>query len=89
MSRIFLYGSSNGIPFHRSTMTSDDVPMPRANRPGAACAIEPTDCARQAGPRVNAGMIAVPRRNDGAHTEARASGVKPSWPSASADHTSV
>ena len=33
--------------------------------------------------------MAVPRRSDGAHTEASASGVNPSAPSASADHTSV
>ncbi len=33
--------------------------------------------------------MAVPRRSDGVHTEASASGVKPSWPSASADQTSV
>ena len=77
------------MPFHPSTITFDDVPIPRTNRPGAACASEPTDCARQAGPRVNAGMIAVPSRNDGAHTEASVSGVNPSAPSDSADHTSV
>ena len=41
------------------------------------------------GPRVNAGTMAVPRRSDGAHTEASASGVKASAPLASADHTSV
>ena len=43
----------------------------------------------QAGPRVKAGTIAVPRRSDGAHTDASASGVKASAPFASADHTSV
>ena len=52
MSRTFLYGSSNGMPFHRSTITFDDVPMPRANRPGAASASEATHCASEAGPRV-------------------------------------
>ena len=38
MSRTRLYGSTNGTPFHRSTITFDDVPMPIANRPGAASA---------------------------------------------------
>ena len=63
--------------------------MPSTNRPGAACASDPVDCARHAGPRVNAGMIAVPSRSDGAHCDASTSGVKPSAPSDSADHTSV
>jgi hypothetical protein len=40
-------------------------------------------------PRVKAGTIALPRRNLGPHTDARASGVKASVPPASADHTSV
>ena len=52
MSRVFLYGSSNGMPFQRSTMTSDDVPMPNAKRPGAASAIAATLIAISAGPRV-------------------------------------
>jgi hypothetical protein len=77
------------MPFQPSTMTSDDVPTPRATRPGAACASEPALCARQPGPRVNAGTIAVPRRRDGAHAEASASGVKASAPLASDDQTSV
>ena len=42
-----------------------------------------------AGPRVKAGMMATPRRMDGAQVEARASGVNPSAPSASDDHRSV
>ena len=33
--------------------------------------------------------MAVPRRSDGAHTEARANGVKASVPAVSIDHTSV
>ena len=52
MSRVRLYGSSNGMPFQRSTMTFDDVPIPSANRPGAASASEPTHWASVAGPRV-------------------------------------
>ena len=59
-SRTFLYGSTNGMPFHRSTMTLLDEPMPMAKRPGAASASEATHWARQAGARVNAGTIAVP-----------------------------
>ena len=77
------------MPFHPSTITFDDVPMPKAKRPGAASASEATDCAMHAGPRVNAGTIAVPSRSDGAHTDASASGVKASAPLASDDHTSV
>ena len=52
MSRTCLYGSSKSMPFQRSTMTFDDVPMPMAKRPGAAWASEPTDWAKHAGPRV-------------------------------------
>ena len=77
------------MPFHPSTMTFDEVPIPNANRPGAASASDATDCAMSAGPRVNAGTMAHPSRRDGAHTEASASGVKASAPSASDYHTSV
>ncbi len=77
------------MPFQPSTITLEEVPMPKANRPGAASASVATLWARQAGPRVKAGTMAVPRRSDGAQTDARASGVKPSAPIASADHTSV
>ena len=89
MSRVFLNGSSNGMPFHRSTITLDDVPMPNASRPGAASASDATHWASVAGPRVNDGTIAEPRRSDGAHTEASVSGVNPSAPLASLDQTSV
>ena len=34
MSLVRWYGSSNGMPFHPSTMTFDDVPMPKANAAG-------------------------------------------------------
>ena len=77
------------MPFQPSTMTFDDVPMPSATGPGAAWASDPTLWARHAGPRVKAGTMAVPRRSDGAHTDASASGVKASAPLASDDHTSV
>ena len=52
MSRTWRYGSSKGMPFHRSTITFDEVPMPNATRPGAASARVATDCASSAGPRV-------------------------------------
>ena len=51
-SRTFLYGSTNGTPFHRSTITLLLLPMPIAKRPGAASASEATLCAKQAGERV-------------------------------------
>jgi hypothetical protein len=83
------YGWSNGIPFHPSTMTLDDVPTPRTNRPGAAWASDPALWASRPGPRVKAGTMAVPNRSDGAQAEASASGVKASAPLASDDQTSV
>ncbi len=52
VSRTRWYGFSNGSPFHRSTMTLDDVPMPRANRPGAAWHIDATVDASVCAPRV-------------------------------------
>jgi len=84
-----LYGSTKGTPFQRSTITLLLLPMPIANRPGAASASDATLCAKQAGERVYAGMIAVPRRSRGSQAAARASGVKPSAPSLSADQMSV
>ena len=45
--------------------------------------------AMRAGPLVNTGTMAVPSRIDGAHCDVRASGVKASVPSVSADHASV
>ena len=51
-SRTFLYGSSNGTPFQRSTMTLLDDPTPIANRPGAASASDATLWANSAGDRV-------------------------------------
>ena len=89
MSRVRLNGSSKAMSFHCSTITFDDDPMPRTNRPGAADAIDATDWAMSPGPRVNAGTIAVPRRSSGACTDASASGVNASAPLASDDHASV
>ena len=65
MSRTRLYGSSKGMPFQRSTITSDDVPIPNTNRPGAADATDATDWAMHAGPRVKAGTMALPSRSEG------------------------
>ena len=77
------------MPFQRSTITSEDVPSPRTNRPGAAWHMAATVWARVAAPRVNAGTIAVPSRKVGVHAAANASGVNASVPPASADHRSV
>ena len=64
MSRTRLYGSTNGTPFQRSTMTFDDVPMPIANRPGRGVGQRRHATApAHAGARVNAGTIAVPSRS--------------------------
>ena len=49
MSRVRLYGSSKGMPFQRSTITLDEVPMPSTKRPGAAWASEPTLLGQRAG----------------------------------------
>ena len=51
-SRTFLYGSSNGTPFQRSTITLLDEPIPIAKRPGAASASDATHWAKHAGARV-------------------------------------
>ena len=77
------------MPFHRPTITSEDEPIPRRNRPGAALASAAALWASRAGPRVNTGRMAVPRRSSGAQAAARASGVSPSVSLASADHASV
>ena len=89
MSRTRWYGLSNVMPFHRSTITSDDVPMPSAKRPGAAWHALATVDASVCAPRVYTGTIAVPNRNDGAHCAAATSGVNASYPPDSADHRSV
>jgi hypothetical protein len=88
-SRTRRYGCSNGIAFHRSTITLLLEPMPMATRPGAASARPATVWASAAGARVNAGTIAVPRRSRGSQAAASASGVNASRPSDSADQTSV
>ena len=89
VSRTRRYGSWNGMPFQFSTMTLDDVPIPSANRPGAAWTMLATVSASVAAPRVYAGTIAVPSRSDGVHAAASASGVKASAPPDSADQRSV
>ena len=88
-SRTFLYGSTNGTPFHFSTITLLDDPIPIANRPGAASASAATLCAITGAVRVYAGTIAVPNRKRGSHAAANASGVKASAPSVSADQISL
>ena len=88
-SRTFLYGSKNGTPFHFSTMTLLEEPIPIANRPGAASAIAATLCAITGAVRVYAGTIAVPNRSLGSHAAASARGVNASAPSVSADQISL
>jgi len=88
-SRTRAYGFSNGTPPHCSTMTDDPAPRPSTKRPGAASATPIALIANVNGARVYTLAIAVPRRNDGAHCDARSSGVNASMPSTSADHTSV
>ena len=56
---------------------------------GAASAMAATLIAMRPGPRVKAGTIAEPRRSDGVHAAARASGVNASVPPASLDQRSV
>ena len=70
-------------------MVSEEVPIPIANRPGAAWHMAATLCAKVAAPRVNTGTIAVPKRSFGAHAAAKARGVNASVPPASALHKSV
>ena len=89
MSRTRLYGSTKGVAFQRSTITSDDEPTPRAKRPGASSAMVAACMASNPGPRVYTGTTAVPSRSRSLATAASASGVKPSAPLASPVHTSV
>ena len=70
-------------------MTLLEDPIPIAKRPGAASAMDATDCANKAGLRVYAGTMAVPRRKRGSHAAASDNGVNASAPSASADQISV
>ncbi len=88
-SRAFLYGSSNSMPFQLPTITGLDVPSPSTKRPGATVAIVAADIAISAGPRVNAGTMAVPNRKVGSHVALNASGTNASVPAVSADHASV
>src|SRR5437660_1207043 len=57
------------MPFQRSTITSEDVPMPKTKRPGAASAMAATLMAMRPGPRVKAGTMATPRRACGAQAQ--------------------
>jgi hypothetical protein len=77
------------MAFHRSTITSDDEPTPRANRPGASSAMVAACMASRPGPRVYTGTTAVPSWSFGAHAAASASGVNPSAPLDSPVHTSL
>ncbi len=52
MSRERWYGFSNGMPFHCSTATWDEVPMPITNLPGARAASVPACTASATGARV-------------------------------------
>ena len=88
-SRTFLYGSTNGTPFQRSTITLLDEPIPIAKRPGAASASAATLCAITGAVRVYAGTIAVPSRRRGSQAAASANGVNASAPSVSADQMSL
>jgi hypothetical protein len=79
----------NGVAFQRSTMTSDEEPIPRANRPGASSAKVAACMASSPGPRVYTGTTAVPSLSRSLATAASANGVKPSALLASPVHTSV
>ena len=88
MSRTRLSGRSNGTPFQRSTITSDDEPSPSTKRPPDASASAAACWASTAGPRVNAETTPVPSRIRSVQAAASASGVKPSGPFVSPVHRS-
>ncbi len=88
-SRVLRNGSVKSRPFQSPTIAGLEAPRPSTNRPGAAAAMVAADIAIRAGPRVNVGTIAVPRRRVGSQTEASASGMNASVPLTSADQTSV
>jgi hypothetical protein len=77
------------MPFHCSTITFDDAPIPTATRPGAASHSDAMLCASSAGPRVKTGRIELDSRRVGAHAAVSTSGVKPSFAPASPEVTSV
>jgi hypothetical protein len=81
-------GFSNGIEFHRSTITFEDDPIPRQNRPPEASCSAAACEASTAGPRVNAFTTPVPRRMRSVQAAASARGVKPSGPAVSPDQRS-
>ena len=77
------------MPFHCSTMTFDDAPIPTATLPGAASHNDAMLCASSAGPRVKTGKIECDTRSVGAHAAVSTRGVKPSLAPASPAVTSV
>ena len=89
VSRARWYGRASSMPFHASTITGEEVPMPSTNRPGARAATVAAFIASRAGPRVKIPAMAVPSRSRSVHWAASASGVKASAPLTSADQASV
>jgi hypothetical protein len=89
VSRERAKGSSKDAAFQLETITGDDAPMPRTNRPGASSATVAACIASRPGPRVYTGTIAVPSLSCGAHCEASTNGVNASVPAVSAVHASV
>lgn len=82
-------GLSNGMPFQRSTITSDEEPMPRQKRPPLASCTAAACWASTAGPRVKTLTTPVPSRIRSVQAAASTSEVKPSWPPVSPDQASV
>ncbi len=89
VSRMRASGRSKWSPFHCSTMTGDETPSPRTNRPDASSASDAAVMASVAAPRVKTGTIAVPSLARGARTDATASGENASALAASLDQRSV
>ena len=73
-------GFENSRWFQRSTITSDEEPMPSTKRPPLASASAAACWASTAGPRVNGFTTPVPSRIRSVQSAASASGVKPSEP---------
>ena len=89
LSRTRVSGFSNVRWFQRSTITSDEEPIPSTKRPPLASASAAACCASTAGPRVNGFTTPVPSRIRSVQAAARASGVKPSEPLVSPVHRST
>src|SRR5215472_13318492 len=73
-------GRENGTSSHCCTTTSVDEPSPSTKRPGASSAIAAACMARRPAGRVQAGMMAVPRRTCSVTAATAARGVKPCSP---------